>query len=344
MKRFTAYLLGLGLLVIAVSCGKPPDPPTPPEGNTASHPAYLAVLCVDAKKIDIFNLDTQGAFVKSIALPETPGGMSVSPQGDTLVVIGSNCVYSIKTDMLEKVEKHDLTFTPDNIGFGSTKFWVLVNKASNSVIAYNDISKKALKEMATPAGPQSVAFRTNEESAFVYIGCIGSREIMEISLQEKDVLRKLLLPDAPGELLIDSVDKKNLYVSLPAKGQILRVDLDSMTITGTVDLEPGARFMAISSAGNKLYVSLTGTDQKTGSAIASIELPTFKREQPDPIVDERLKAPGELLVYDVSLEKPMLYVVNGRESIAQIDLNSLKVIQLIPVSAGPTNLGFIPAR
>jgi len=333
----------LGFICL-LSCGQPaPPPPSAPAPVT--RPPYLCVLCVDDKRIDILDLEQKGKLVKSIQLPSVPGLMRVSPLAANLAITDNTGIIRILASDLEHPQKFTLGFAPADVGFVTHKIWLLSDSVKNQLIAFSIVDNKTLKTIATPAGPGAYVTRTNRETTLVYLACIKAKQLAEIDIHSQGIIRSMNLPGTPGEMLLDEINKNTVYMTLPDEGKLIRINLSSFAIDATLDLVPGARYLAADSTFSKLYISLPPASKGAAGSIAVIKLPELGRIIPDPITDPRLTDPGHLLVFDAILNSPALYVCNPSSNyLALVDLNSYKVVQTITTGKKPLWLGYLPGQ
>lgn len=341
------HILIWSLLLIGLAglfhCGQP-APQAPTAQKPGARPPYLCVLCVDDRRVDVLDLDQRGKPVKSIPLPSVPGVMRVSPLAANLAITDNSGVIRLLVTDLDHPQKFTLGFAPADIGFISHKLWLLSDVAANQMVAFSIVDDKTLKTVATPPGPACYATKSTNNAEVVYLACTQARQLVEFDIHSQSITHSLALPGTPGEMLLDDINKNYIYMTLPDVGKLIRINLTSFTVDASVDLSPGARYLAADSTFAKLYISMPPT-AGAGGGIAVVKLPQFGRVTPDPITDARLTDPGHLLVYDAVLNSPVLYVCNPSSNcVALVDLNSYKVVDTIATGKKPMWLGYLPKQ
>jgi hypothetical protein len=336
-----ALLLVLCGLLFLLTCGQPSQQASTP--TPAARPAYLCVLCIDDKRIDILNLEQQGKLVKSISLPSTPGLLRVSPQAANLAITDDTGIIRISANDLDHPQQVTLGFAPTDIGFLTPQICLLSNPVSNQIMPIDIEKDKTISPLATPAGPANYAMKTNNYVDMIYLACTKARQLVEIDRRIQKILRTLNLSSTPGEMLIDEITKSAIYMTLPEEGKLIRINLTTFAVDATLDLVPGSRYLCADSTFTRLYISQPPAGTGKAGTIAVVKLPEFGKITPDPITDARLTDPGHLLVFDAILNSPVLYVCNPSSNyLAEVDLNSFKVMETIPTSKKPSWLGYLP--
>ena len=209
-----------------------------------------------------------------------------------------------------------------------------------------DIEKgKTINPSATPDGPANYAIKGNGSDILVYLACTKARQLVEMNRRASQILRSLNLSSTPGEMLMDGITMKSIYMTLPEEGKLIRINLATLTVDATLDLVPGARYLCADSTFTKLYISLPPSGASKAGTIAVVKLPEFGRITPDPITDPRLTDPGSLVVFDAILNSSVLYVCNPSSNyVASVDLNSYKVVETIPTGKKPTWISYLPGH
>jgi hypothetical protein len=331
-------------LAFLLSCGQPAQqPPSAPAPVT--HPPSLCVLCVDDKRVDILDLEQRGKLIKSIPLPSSPGLMRVSPLAANLAITDGTGIIRILTRDFEQPQQFTLDFAPADIGFATHKIWLLSDPVRNQVVAFSIVDNKILKTIATPAGPANYVTKVANEGTLVYLACIKARQLVEIDMRSREIKRSLNLPGTPGEMLLDEINKNYIYMTLPDEGKLIRINLLSLTVDATLDLVAGVRYLTADSTFSRLYISLPPASKGASGSVAVVKLPELGRVLPDPISDTKLTDPGHLVVFDAILNSPAIYVCNpSSNNVALVDINSYKVVEMIPTGKKPLWLGYIPGQ
>lgn len=338
-----ALLLVLCGLLFLLACGQPTPPPS--TQAPAARPPYLCVLCIDDKRIDVLNLEQKGKLVKSIPLPSTPGLMRVSPLAVNLAITDDTGIIRISTNDLDHPQQIKLGFAPTGIGFITPEICLLSDAVNNQTLPMDIEKGDKIKPLATPDGPANYAIKDTGSEILIYLACSKARQLVEINRRIQNILRSLNLSSTPGEMLMDGITMKTIYMTLPEEGKLIRINLATFTVDATLDLVPGARYLCADSTFTRLYISLPPTSASKAGTIAVVKLPEFGRITPDPITDPRLTDPGNLVVFDAILNSPVLYVCNPSSNyLASVDLNSYKVVETIPTGKKPTWISYLPGQ
>ena len=150
---------------------------------------------------------------------------------------------------------------------GVTRLWA-VNPDNDSVTAFNAVTRAKLGEVATGAGPRTVAVALDGK---VWVTNKFDATLSVIDPTTRAVLSTITLPRAsqPHGIAM-SPTSAVAYVALEATGQMLRLSTSTRAITGTVSVGANPRHVSVSADGAKVYVSRFISPQLPGEATAAV--------------------------------------------------------------------------
>ncbi len=150
---------------------------------------------------------------------------------------------------------------------GNARLWV-VNQDSNSVTAFDAVTRAKLGEVAVGSAPRSIARASN---GLLWVSNKQGASISVIDPATRSVVRTIALPRASQPFGIAmSPSAAQAFVVLEAGGQLLRFDTGSYTQTGSLAIGANARHVSVSADGANVFVSRFITPALPGEATASV--------------------------------------------------------------------------
>ncbi len=129
-----------------------------------------------------------------------------------------------------------------------------VNPDNNSVSGFNVATQEKIAEIQVGKNPRALAF--SPDGTTLWVTNKDTSSISIINIKDKRVTQTITLPHAAQPYGIVFSDKKNIaYVVLEATGKLLKIDVNSKSITATLDVGVNARHISINANEDKLYIS-----------------------------------------------------------------------------------------
>lgn len=152
---------------------------------------------------------------------------------------------------------------------------VLVTLPESKEVAVADLSKRIASHIDVPGEPFRIAYQPDRR--FVWVGDRSGGSVTAIDAQTLTAKARVAVMPGPHEFAFRG-DGRKAFVASPASSRVAVIDVDSMAVERTVDLDVPAAAIAYSDFGGRAYAALeTGAilaiDGHSFETVAEIELP-----------------------------------------------------------------------
>jgi YVTN family beta-propeller protein len=151
---------------------------------------------------------------------------------------------------------------------GADRLWI-VNQDNDSVSVFNPSTGGRLKHVKVGAAPRSIAFAPNGQA---WVTNKQSASISVIDQNTRELLRTIALPAGSQPFGIAASPAGSvMYVALEATGRLLKIDAATDVTLGSLAVGANPRHVAVSSDGNRVYVSRFITPALPGESTAAVQ-------------------------------------------------------------------------
>ncbi len=198
-----------------------------------------------------------GIYYVTVTAVSVDGGL---PQTTTVVVKVHLPLTAVRPDISTPIALETLPG-------GGERLWV-VNPDNDSVSAFDTELNSRIAEIPVGAAPRTLAVLPNGE---IWVANRGGGTISVIDSASLAVVRTIGLPFASQPYGVVATRAGGaVFVSLDALGRLLRIDSESGAVTGSVDVGPHPRHLAVTGDGNRVYVSRYMTRPLPGESTANV--------------------------------------------------------------------------
>ncbi|MEM7799877.1 MAG: galactose oxidase-like domain-containing protein, partial [Chloroflexota bacterium] len=145
-----------------------------------------------------------------------------------------------------------------------------VNPDNDSVTVFDLGTQTVLAEIAVPADPRTLAAGP-DETVWVVSKSAGKISIIDHATLSVSAAINLPYGSQPYGILF-SQDQSAAFVSLEAKGELLKIDPSTAETVGTLAVGSHARHLALNGSGTRLYLSRYITPPAAGEHTATVDL------------------------------------------------------------------------
>ncbi len=187
------------------------------------------------------------------------------PQDDTLTVVGAQTVYAPVTSSKPQ--------NATTILFDSTnsRIWT-VNPDNHSVCYIDWPSAKRSPEIKVGHKPRSLA---QDAQGNIWVCNQDDATLVVLNSKSGQVMEQIKLPRASRPFAV-VMDKSHglAYVTAQASGRLIKVDVSNRKVLGDLDVTHGARGLAVSGDGKRIFVTRFISSQDAGE-IVEVDGSTF---------------------------------------------------------------------
>ena len=151
---------------------------------------------------------------------------------------------------------------------GADRLWI-VNQDNDSISVFNTSTGTRLKHLKVGTAPRSIAFAPNGQA---WVTNKQSASISVIDQNTRELLRTIALPAGSQPFGIAASPAGSvMYVALEATGRLLKIDAATDATLGSLAVGANPRHVAVSSDGNRVYVSRFITPALPGESTAAVQ-------------------------------------------------------------------------
>lgn len=266
VKDWSGNAINQDLVVSVFSTGTTLQTVTPPKINpvTGIHPGETAQFSIDLQGENINNFTFSWDFGDGSAKTAYDSSLVKSHQYAT----GGNFVvtlyvkYSFNGKVIQKttiqIVTNDLTVKAPSrsakilYDMPNNRVWN-VNPDNNSVSAINAINHQLVYEIGVGENPQSLALTSNNK---LWVINKNSANITIINSATGMVEQTLPLPygSSPSSIIIDKQNNV-AYIALQSTQKLIKLDTNSKSIIGTLDVGSSPKNLAFDATRNKLWIA-----------------------------------------------------------------------------------------
>ncbi|TFD78281.1 cytochrome D1 domain-containing protein [Cryobacterium fucosi] len=265
---------------------------------------------------------------------ESPHNVQASADGRSVWAVSGT------TSMAVKIDSSSLAVT-GTVATGAMPTHVVVtpdlktsyvsNNADNTVTAINTTTMESTATIAVGTGPHGL--RPSPDGEWIYVANIGGTTLSVIDTATNSQVAEVEVGTTPAQVAF-SPDGRFVYTSLSGEGAVAKVDVATRKLVAKTAVGPGPIQTFVSPDNKFLLVANQGTKEKPGTTVSVLDTETFTVLQ---TVKTGKGAHG--VVVDPSSRHA--YITNMFEdSVAVLDLKSLKVVSRIPVGSTPNGISF----
>ncbi|HEU5118331.1 MAG TPA: cytochrome c peroxidase, partial [Isosphaeraceae bacterium] len=132
---------------------------------------------------------------------------------------------------------------------------ILTANQTSGTVSLIDLDRSAVRwEIATGEKPSGVAFSPDGKRAVVTHWYGYDLVLLDVSAPQPDIRGRVEVGPEPRGVVL-SPDGSSAYIAVGASNEVVRVDLDSLTVTGRLSVDREPRGIALSPDGSLLAVS-----------------------------------------------------------------------------------------
>lgn len=307
------------------------------------------VYTADETGNSVTKLDLVSGKTTTVPVAVSPHNVQVSPDGKTLLVVGTKTVSNVhghghdgamgtllvfdvsafgKADPVEvEVGEHPahVVVTPDG------KRALVTNSEDNNVSLVDLASSSVVGTAPTGEGPHGL--RVSPDGAEAYVANVGDGTVSVIDLKANTEAARIPVGKAPVQVGF-TPDGSQVFVSLRDEDKVALIDTKTRKVLDRIAVGDGPIQVHSTADARYLLVANQGTEDKPGDTVSVIDIAGRK------VIDTLKTAPGAHGVA-VSSTGNLAFVTNIYDgTLSVVDLSNFSILANVKVGQGPNGVTY----